>query len=70
MGKSYQQRTIEGLSYTLGYRKFNQEPCKSWGELGRAAAFTYLAPTLCVGIPAVVVVVAVSVFPFIQRIFH
>lgn len=66
---TYQERFIADLSVMLGYRKPNN-PCTTWSEFGRAAAFTYVVPALCVGIPAVIVIASLTVFPFIQRLFH
>lgn len=67
--QTYQERTIAGLSLMLGYRRADN-PCKSWAELGCAAVYTYIVPTLCVGIPAAITIGALVAFPFIQRIFH
>jgi len=65
----FQTRIIGELSYTLGYRRMHQAPCTTWGELGRDAAFTYIAPVLVIAVPAAVVVFALITFPFIQKLF-
>lgn len=70
MDDTIQAKIISDLSYSLGYRRFNQPPCTSWGELGRAAAFTYLAPVLVVAVPAAVVIAALVAFPFVKRLFN